>query len=335
MLKGKRILITGGTGSFGHFMAHRILAQEPAEVRIYSRDEKKQFDMRHEFAAHSNVSFVVGDVRDAHQLRQACGRIDIIFHAAALKQVPNCELFPMEAIKTNILGAQNLIEAAVDNHVSRVVAVSTDKAVKPVNVMGMTKSLQERLIISANRAPNNRGTRFCCVRYGNVMNSRGSVIPLFKRLLRDGKPLTVTHPEMTRFLLTFSDAADLVLYAMEHMQGGELFVKKAPAAYMVALAEALLELNGAQRHEIKFIGQFAGEKIHEILISEEEATRAQDHGDYFVVAPWSPQPVEKPALKEYASCDHLVGKEQIKELLIRSEREMKAIRYEDGYFVIQ
>lgn len=316
-------------------MAHRLLPQEPAEIRIYSRDEKKQFDMRHEFAEHPQVSFVVGDVRDPEHLKQACGGIDIVFHAAALKQVPNCELYPTEAVKTNIIGAQNLIQAAIENRVSRVVAVSTDKAVKPVNVMGMTKALQERMIINANRAHNNQGTLFCCVRYGNVMNSRGSVIPLFKRLLRDGKPLTVTHPDMTRFLLTFGDAADLVLYAMEHMEGSELFVKKAPAARMVALAETLIELTDTKGSEIKFIGQFAGEKIHEILISEEEATRAQDRGDYFVVAPWSPHPVEKPDLKEYASCNHIVGKDEIRELLTRSEQEMKAIQYEDGYFVIR
>ncbi len=335
MLRGKRILITGGTGSFGHFMLHRLVPHEPAEIRVLSRDEKKQFDMRHEFAAHANVSFVVGDVRDAAKVRQACAGIDIVFHAAALKQVPNCELFPLEAIKTNVLGAQNLIDAAIANGVERVVAVSTDKAVKPVNVMGMTKALQERLIINANRALDNRGTKFCCVRYGNVMNSRGSVIPLFKRLLRDGKPLTVTHPEMTRFMLTFSDAADLVLYAMENMQGGELFVKKAPAAYMVNVAEALIALTGSPQREIKFIGQFAGEKLHEILISEEEATRCQDHGDYFVVAPWSPQPAQQLTLKEYCSREHIVSVEAIQDLLRRSDREMQAIQYSEGYFVIQ
>jgi UDP-N-acetylglucosamine 4,6-dehydratase len=334
MLRGKRILITGGTGSFGHFMVRRILPHEPAEIRIFSRDEKKQFDMRHEFAAYPSVTFIVGDVRDVHQLRQACGGIDIVFHAAALKQVPNCELFPMEAVKTNVLGAENLITVAIENNVERVVAVSTDKAVKPVNVMGMTKALQERLIINANQSPRNHGTRFCCVRYGNVMGSRGSVIPLFKRQLRDGKPLTVTRPEMTRFMLTFGDAADLVLYAMEHTEGGELFVKKAPSAYIVTVAEALIELAGAQNREIRFIGQFAGEKIHEILISEEEATRCQDHTDYFVVSPWSAQPVEHAALAEYCSRDHLVGHDVIRELLLRSDREMQEMQYSEGYFVI-
>ncbi|CAG0972644.1 partial UDP-glucose 4-epimerase, partial [Anaerolineae bacterium] len=243
--------------------------------------------------------------------------------------------FPLEAIKTNILGAENLIQAAIANNIQRVVAVSTDKAVKPVNVMGMTKSLQERLIINANGAAHNRGTKFCCVRYGNVMNSRGSVIPLFKRLLRDGKPLTVTHPEMTRFMLTFTDAADLVLYAMENMQGGELFVKKAPAAYMINVAETLMELSGGDKRQIKFIGQFAGEKLHEILISEEETTRCQDHGDYFVVTPWSPQPVQMLSQKEYCSRDHAVGNDAIRELLLRSEREMEALQYSDGYFIAQ
>jgi len=334
MLRGKRILITGGTGSFGHFMIRRILSFEPAEIRIFSRDEKKQFDMRHEFAAVPRVTFVVGDVRDAQQLRQACGGIDIIFHAAALKQVPSCELFPMEAVKTNVLGAENMISAAIENGVERVVAVSTDKAVKPVNVMGMSKAIQERLIISANQSPHNRSTKFCCVRYGNVMSSRGSVIPLFKRLIRDGKPLTVTHPEMTRFMLTFGDAADLVLYAMEHTQGGELFVKKAPSAYIVNVAEALLDLAGKDRGEIKFIGQFAGEKIHEILISEEEATRSQDHKDYFVVAPWSAQPAKQAVIAEYSSRDHIIGYAAIEELLRRSEREMQEMQYDEGYFVI-
>lgn len=334
MLRGKRILITGGTGSFGHFMVRRILPREPAEIRIFSRDEKKQFDMRHEFASNPNVTFVVGDVRDLHQFRQAAGGIDIVFHAAALKQVPNCELFPMEAVKTNVLGAENLITVAIENKMERVVAVSTDKAVKPVNVMGMTKALQERLIIIANRAQNNHGTRFCCVRYGNVMSSRGSVIPLFKRLLRDGKPLTVTHPQMTRFMLTFGDAADLVLYAMERTEGGELFVKKAPSASIVQVAETLMELANAKSKEIKIIGQFAGEKLHEILISEEEATRCQDHGDYFVVSPWSAQPTETAGLNEYSSKDHLVGSEAIKELLLRSEREMQEMQYGEGYFVI-
>ena len=334
MLRGKRILITGGTGSFGHFVARRILCQEPAEIRIYSRDEKKQFDMRHEFAACPNVTFMVGDVRDVRQVFQACSGIDIVFHAAALKQVPSCELFPMEAIKTNVLGAENLISAAIENGVERVVAVSTDKAVKPVNVMGMTKALQERLIINANRSPHNRGNKFCCVRYGNVMSSRGSVIPLFKRQLRDGKPLTVTHPQMTRFLLTFGDATDLVLYAMEHMNGGELFVKKAPAAYVVNIAEALMDLAGGERREIKFIGQFAGEKMHEILISEEEATRCQDYGDYFVVSPWSSQPREESKLMEYCSRDYVVGHDLIQDLLRRSEREMQEMQYSEGYFVV-
>jgi UDP-glucose 4-epimerase len=315
-------------------MARRILPLEPAEVRIFSRDEKKQFDMRHEFAAHPNVTFIVGDVRDEHELHHVCSRIDIVFHAAALKQVPNCELFPMEAIRTNVIGAQNLINAAIDAHVERVVAVSTDKAVKPVNVMGMTKALQERLIVNANRAPHNRGTRFCCVRYGNVMHSRGSVIPLFKRQLRDGKLLTVTHPEMSRFMLTFGDAADLVLYAMEQMQGGELFVKKAPSARIVNLAEVLIELAHVGEREIKIIGQFAGEKIHEILISEEEGTRCQDHDDYFVVAPWSPQPVQQQPFTEYCSRDYLVGHDAIRDLLIRSEREMQEMQYLEGYFVI-
>ena len=334
MLRGKRILITGGTGSFGHFMARRILPREAAEIRIFSRDEKKQFDMRHEFAAYPNVTFIVGDVRDIHTVRKACGGIDIVFHAAALKQVPSCELFPLEAIKTNVIGAQNLIDAAIENRVERVVAVSTDKAVKPVNVMGMTKALQERLIINANSATNTRGTKFCCVRYGNVMHSRGSVIPLFKRQLRDGKPLTVTHPEMTRFMLTFGDAADLVLYAMENTEGGELFVKKAPSAYVVGLAKVVMEMAGGEQHEIKLIGQFAGEKLHEILISEEEATRCQDHGDYFVVSPWSPQPTKEQPLAEYCSCDYVVGNEAIRDLLLRSEREMQEMQYSEGYFVI-
>lgn len=334
MLKGKRILITGGTGSFGHFMAQRLLPREPAEIRIFSRDEKKQFDMRREFAAHPVVNFIIGDIRDSRQLKQACGGIDIIFQAAALKQVPNCELFPMEAVKTNVLGANNVVDAAIESGVERVVAVSTDKAVKPVNVMGMTKALQERIIINANKLPYNRGTKFCCVRYGNVMSSRGSVIPLFKRQLRDGIPLTITHPEMTRFLLTFMDASELILFAMENMKGGELFVKKAPSASIVSLAETMIEVVGKGKGQIEFIGPFAGEKIHEILLSEEEMMRCQDLGDYFLVSPWEPQPSKNRLLSEYCSRDQIVGKGQIKDLLLRSESEMQAMNYSDGYFVM-
>lgn len=334
MVKGKRILITGGTGSFGHFMATRMLPHDPAEIRVFSRDEKKQFDMRHEFASHPNVTFMIGDVRDRVQVHQACSGIDIILQAAALKQVPNCELFPMEAVKTNVLGAYNIVEAAIECGVDRVVAVSTDKAVKPVNVMGMTKALQERIVVNANHLHTNRGTRFCCVRYGNVMNSRGSVIPLFKRLLREGKPLTVTHAEMTRFMLTFGDASDLVLYAMESMKGGELFVKKAPSAFIKDVARVLAEMAGRPEHEIRFIGQFAGEKIHEILISEEEMTRCEDDGDYFTVWPWSPQAVKAVEAAEYCSRDHVIGDAQIRELLLRSDEEMRAVRYTEGYFVV-
>ncbi len=318
-------------------MVQRLLTTSIAEVRVFSRDEKKQFDMRKQFAASPQVTFMIGDVRDAAQLDRACSGIDMVFHAAALKQVPSCELFPGEALKTNLIGAQNLIGAAIANNVERVVAVSTDKAVKPVNVMGMTKAIQERLIINANQLSHNQKTRFCCVRYGNVMNSRGSVLPLFRRLLRDGKPLTVTHPEMTRFMLTFGDAIDLVIYALVHMRGGELFVKKAPAAYMVDVAAVFAEMHGAPAQPISFIGQFAGEKLHEILLSDEELIRSKDCGDYFVVAPWSMPPHSESlggVNKEYGSRDNIVGREVLRGLLERSDREVRTMQYEDSYFVV-
>lgn len=332
MTSEKTILITGGTGSFGRFILKRLLLHTTKEIRIFSRDEKKQYDMRIEFAHVRNVSFIVGDIRDYAAVREAISGVDIIYQAAALKQVPNCEQFPMEAINTNILGVHNVIQAALEEGVEIVVAVSTDKAVKPVNVMGMTKALQEKLITRANFSPKNKGTRFVCVRYGNVMHSRGSVIPYFKKLLCEGESVPITHPEMTRFILTLDDAIDLVLYASEHCQGGDIFVKKAPSTRIITLAEILAEKyspNGLQTH---ITGVRTGEKIHEILISEEEMVRTADMGDYFIV--FSPQQYTPPVegLEEYSSREHIADKESIRVLLERSEKLIDQDRFSQGYF---
>jgi UDP-glucose 4-epimerase len=332
MLSGKKILITGGTGSFGRFILKRILKLDVEEIRVFSRDEKKQYDMRLEFAAAKNLKFFIGDVRDFEALRHACEGVDIIYQAAALKQVPNCEYFPMEAIKTNIMGAQNVVQAALETKADIVVAVSTDKAVKPVNVMGMTKALQERILIQANYAPANDHTRFVCVRYGNVAHSRGSVIPYFKKLLLQGKTIPITDPEMTRFLLTLDDAIDLVLYATEHGEGGEVFVKKAPSAHITTLAEILAEKYAPKGYETKVIGIFPGEKIHEILISEEEMVRSEEREEYFVVYPPQRHTRLTGSHKEYCSRDHVADKEDIRTLLEKSERLLQQDSYEEGYF---
>ena len=240
----KTVLVTGGTGSFGNFVVRRLLELGAREVRVLSRDEKKQYDMRVFYQQRPDLSFIIGDVRSEAQLDEAMSGAQIMFHAAALKQVPACEQHPMEAVRTNILGANNLIEAAMRHRLEAFVMISTDKAVKPVNVMGMTKALQERLVIKANQARANHGTRFAAVRYGNVLRSRGSVIPHFRRQLQLGQQITITDERMTRFLLTLNDAIDLVLYAAEHAAGGEIFVRKAPAARVTDLAAVLCEAAG-------------------------------------------------------------------------------------------
>jgi FlaA1/EpsC-like NDP-sugar epimerase len=285
VLNNKNILITGGTGSFGHQMVKELMPYKPKIVRIFSRDEDKQHSMKMELENEpifKKMEFIIGDVRDYDRLYAVTKNIDIIFHAAALKQVPTVESHPYEAVKTNIFGAYNVVKAAVARKVKNVVAISTDKAVKPVNAMGMTKALQEKIILSNDLTKD--GTKFCCVRYGNVLGSRGSVIPLWNSKIDKKQPLPITHKEMTRFLLTLSEAIDLVFYSLKHGNGGEIFVKKAPAAKMTDLALAYAELKtGKKNYPLEFVGIRAGEKIDEILVSEEEMRHSIERKDHFVI----------------------------------------------------
>lgn len=331
-IKDKIILVTGGTGSFGNFITNRLLSREVKEVRILSRDEKKQYDMRIHYANDNRLRFFVGDIRDARRVEEAMEGVDIVYQAAALKQVPTCELSPMEAVKTNVMGVENIIDSALRHRVQKVVTVSTDKAVKPVNVMGMTKAIQERLIISANHSPRNKGTKLCCVRYGNVMRSRGSVIPFFRRQLAMGQTLSITDKEMTRFLLTLGDAIDLVMFATEHTLGGETFVKKAPSARILQLARILAEDHGAE-FRFNIIGKYPGEKLHEILITEEELLRTKDMGDYFVINPWWNKDLFDNLVNEYSSFDEVVDDDDsIRALIGRSDEEMAKVSVEEGEF---
>jgi FlaA1/EpsC-like NDP-sugar epimerase len=285
VLDNKNILITGGTGSFGHQMIIELMQYKPKLIRIFSRDEDKQHSLRQELLESpilEKIQFVIGDVRDYDRMYSVTKDMNIIFHAAALKQVPSVEAHPYEAVKTNIIGAYNVITAAVARKVSKVIAVSTDKAVKPVNAMGMTKALQEKLILSDEITKDK--TTFCCVRYGNVLGSRGSVIPLWDKRLEQNKPLPITHPDMTRFVLTLSQAIDLVFYSLKNGKGGEIFVKKAPATKMVNLARAYAELKtGKKNYPLEYIGIRAGEKIDEVLVSEEEMRRVSEKKDHFVI----------------------------------------------------
>ncbi len=281
---GKKLLITGGTGSFGNAVLKRFLDTDIAEIRIFSRDEKKQDDMR-KFYANSKLKFYIGDVRDYQSVINATRGVDYIFHAAALKQVPSCEFHPMEAVKTNVLGTENVLEAAILNGVKRVVCLSTDKAVYPINAMGISKAMMEKVMVAKSRGADDDKTVICGTRYGNVMASRGSVIPLFIQQIRDGKALTLTDPNMTRFMMTLADAVDLVLYAFEHGNNGDMFVQKAPAATVEVLAKALTELLNLPEHPIQVIGTRHGEKLYEALLSREEMACAEDRGEYFRVPP--------------------------------------------------
>ncbi|KXK71573.1 UDP-glucose 4-epimerase [Pseudomonas monteilii] len=284
MFKDKKLLITGGTGSFGNAVLKRFLDTDIAEIRIFSRDEKKQDDMRKRYAS-SKLKFYIGDVRDYQSVLNATRGVDYIFHAAALKQVPSCEFHPMEAVKTNVIGTENLLEAAIQNEVRRVVCLSTDKAVYPINAMGISKAMMEKVMVAKSRNVDEKKTVICGTRYGNVMASRGSVIPLFIEQIRAGQALTLTDPNMTRFMMTLSDAVDLVLYAFEHGNNGDLFVQKAPAATIEVLAKALTELVGKPEHPINVIGTRHGEKLYEALLSREELVCAEDMGDYYRVPP--------------------------------------------------
>lgn len=284
MFDEKVLLITGGTGSFGNAVLKRFLDTDIAEIRIFSRDEKKQDDMRKRYA-NPKLKFYIGDVRDYQSVLNATRGVDYIFHAAALKQVPSCEFHPMEAVKTNILGTENVLEAAIQNGVKRVVCLSTDKAVYPINAMGISKAMMEKVMVAKSRNLEGTNTVICGTRYGNVMASRGSVIPLFIEQMRAGKPLTITDPHMTRFMMTLADAVDLVLYAFEHGNNGDMFVQKAPAATVETLAKALTSMLGKPDHPIQVIGTRHGEKAFEALLSREEMACAEDRGEYFRVPP--------------------------------------------------
>lgn len=279
MFDNKVLMITGGTGSFGQTVLNRFLATEVREIRIFSRDEKKQEEMRIALN-HSKLKFYIGDVREYDSVSQAMKGVDYVFHAAALKQVPSCEFYPMEAVRTNVLGTENVMNAATANGVKRVVVLSTDKAVYPINAMGISKAMAEKLMVAKARAQRENETVLCATRYGNVMASRGSVIPLFVSQLKEGKPLTVTDPNMTRFLMTLEDSVDLVLYAFEHGSQGDIFVQKAPASTVADLAQALKEIFNKD-NPVRIIGTRHGEKLYESLISREEMAKAEDMGDYY------------------------------------------------------
>jgi UDP-N-acetylglucosamine 4,6-dehydratase len=279
MFKNKVLMITGGTGSFGNTVLKRFLSSDVREIRIFSRDEKKQEDMRIELN-NSKLKFYIGDVRDYDSVCQAMHGVDYIFHAAALKQVPSCEFYPMEAVRTNVLGTENVLNAAIANHVKRLVVLSTDKAVYPINAMGISKAMAEKLLVAKSRMIPNSSTVICATRYGNVMASRGSVIPLFVSQLRADEPLTVTDPHMTRFLMSLEDSVDLVLHAFEHGRQGDIFIQKAPASTLADLAQALREVFHRE-NPIKIIGTRHGEKLYESLVSREEMARADDMGRYF------------------------------------------------------
>lgn len=282
MFSDKVLMITGGTGSFGRATVRRFLDTDIREIRVFSRDEKKQDDMRKLFD-NAKLQFYLGDVRDRRSVERAMRGVDYCFHAAALKQVPSCEFHPMEAVRTNVLGTENVLEAAIGAGLKRVVCLSTDKAVYPINAMGISKALMEKVMVAASRNLDSNKTVICGTRYGNVMASRGSVIPLFINQINAGTPITLTDPEMTRFMMTLEDAVELVLYAFEHGRNGDIFVQKAPAATVGVLAQAVKSLLKRDDHEVREIGTRHGEKLFEALLSREELTIAEDRGDYFRV----------------------------------------------------
>ncbi|MBC3868953.1 polysaccharide biosynthesis protein [Undibacterium oligocarboniphilum] len=279
MFNNKTLMITGGTGSFGNTVLNRFLNTDVKEIIVFSRDEKKQEDMRIALNS-SKVKFYIGDVRNYESIHQAMAGVDYVFHAAALKQVPSCEFYPMEAVRTNVLGTENVLNAAIANNVQRVVSLSTDKAVYPINAMGISKAMAEKVLVAKSRTVKGGGTVLCATRYGNVMASRGSVIPLFVEKIKAGLPLTVTDPKMTRFLMSLEESVDLVLHAFEHGQQGDIFVQKAPASTIEDLAQALKELFNSEAL-VKVIGTRHGEKLYESLVSREEMAKAEDMGRYF------------------------------------------------------
>jgi len=322
--KDKVILITGGTGSFGNAFLRKIMNLDVREIRIFSRDEKKQDDMRN-FYKNPKLKFYIGDVRDYNSIQQATKGVDYIFHAAALKQVPSCEFYPMEAVKTNIIGTDNVLTAAINNGVKKVVCLSTDKAVYPINAMGMSKALMEKVAIAKSRETDE--TTICITRYGNVMASRGSVIPLFIDQIRRNVPITITDPTMTRFMMSLDEAVELVLYAFKNGKSGDIFVKKAPAATIGLLAETIRELLGRENHPIKIIGTRHGEKKHETLITREEMAKAIDLGEFYKIPAdtrdlnydkyFSIGDEKVSEVQEYTSNDtYMLNKEELKQILL-------------------
>jgi len=281
LFKDKVLLITGGTGSFGNAVLRKFLNTDIKEIRIFSRDEKKQDDMRRELKS-DKVKFFIGDVRQYESILSAMYGVDYVFHAAALKQVPSCEFFPLEAVKTNILGTENVLNVAIVCGVKKVICLSTDKAVYPINAMGISKAMMEKIVIAKSRTVDPEKTTICAIRYGNVMGSRGSVIPLFVQQIKSGQPLTITDPSMTRFLMSMDEALELVLFAFENAKRGDIFIRKAPACTIGDLAQAIKEIFDA-KNEIKIIGTRHGEKLHETLLSREEMARAEDLGKYYRV----------------------------------------------------
>ena len=278
MFKDKKLLITGGTGSFGNAILRRFLTTDIAEIRIFSRDELKQDYMRTLYN-NDKLKFYIGDVRDTNSINDAMHGVDYVFHAAALKQVPSCEFYPMQAVKTNVVGTENVLNSAISAGVKKVIALSTDKAVYPINAMGVSKAMMERVVVAKSRSET--GTMIACTRYGNVMASRGSVIPLFIKQIKNGNPITITDPQMTRFMMSLDQAVDLVLFAFEHGESGDIFVQKAPAATIQTLAKSITKILGKPSHEIKTIGTRHGEKLYETLLTKEEMVKAIDMDDYY------------------------------------------------------
>ena len=335
LFTNKTLLITGGTGSFGNAVLNRFLDTDIGEIRIFSRDEKKQDDMRHEFQAKmpemaEKIKFYIGDVRDIQSIRNAMHDVDYIFHAAALKQVPSCEFFPIEAVKTNVLGTENVLTAAIDAGVKNVVCLSTDKAAYPVNAMGTSKAMMEKVIVAKSRTVNPDKTKICCTRYGNVMCSRGSVIPLWIDQIKNGNPITITDGDMTRFIMSLDEAVDLVLFAFEHGVSGDILVQKAPACTIRTLAEAVCELFGGDKENIKVIGIRHGEKMYETLLTNEECANAVDMGDFYRVPCdkrglnydkyFKVGNIERNKLTEFNSHNtQLLDKEQVKQKLLDLE----------------
>ena len=346
--KNKTLMITGGTGSFGNAVLNRFLRTDIGEIRIFSRDEKKQDDMRHEFQAKmpdvaDKIKFYIGDVRDLASVKNAMHGVDYIFHAAALKQVPSCEFFPIEAVKTNVIGTENVLTAAIDAGVKNVVCLSTDKAAYPVNAMGTSKAMMEKVIVAKSRTVDPEKTKICCTRYGNVMCSRGSVIPLWIDQIKNGQPITITDGTMTRFIMSLDEAVDLVIFAFENGVSGDILVQKAPACTIQTQAEAVCELFGGDKNKIKVIGIRHGEKMYETLLTNEECANAVDMGDFYRVPSdkrglnydkyFNDGDTERNPLTEFNSHNtELLNVEQVKEKLltleyIRTELDKMGIKY--------